>query len=1068
MWTLKLLGECRLVGPTDTLSLERKPAALLAYLALEGPTPRARLAELLWPEWEERAQRNNLRQVLFRLRRVASLFSGSDPLHLSVPVDVLEFVAALQSHRPLPDPGWLEGTLLGGFEYDDCPDFAEWLQVERERLLTLRLEALEGEAERLEREGHLSQALGYARRLVEADPVSEAAYRRLMRLHYLLGDRAAALQTFARAQEALRRELGVEPLQPTVELAQAIARDEAEARPQMAPPKTSWPQPPTLVGREREWALLEAAWAEGQVIVVRGAPGIGKSRLLREFAASKGPYALYEARPGDRVVPYATFARFVRENLEAYPERLGSLAPWVRRELTRLLPELLLDGEPSPLSDAAAKLRFFQAIGEWALKGNQGVASILAEDLQYFDPASAEVELYLISSVFKVTQPQPRLLYTLRSEEAPELERALEAAGDRVAILDLGPLEQQAVEALVAGEAQNQPGLAARLYRSTGGNPFFVIETLRALAERGEWSGPLPLAEQVGGLLEARLARLSAGARQLSALVAVAGEDYTPVLAAQALETIPLVIAEREGELEEAGVLESRHFTHDLMGEAVVNATPPALQRYLHARLGELLQASGGNPARIAHHWMEAGEPERAWEPLLQAAEAALRAGVPAQAQAWLERLSREAPPPLAHRAMLHLGVLAMGRDAPRAEALLQEVIHLAEPSLRTEARAALAQLYTITGQPARGLALVQKAQEELPEGASPALQATVREAEFEARWRMSDFAGAEQALRRALALDPGPHRAVALGLLLWSQGKYREEIAVLSELLQARPGDPWLGVVHNNLAFAHFSLGELDQAIAGFERALAMGEALGELYDVALARLNLGTALISRGEYRRAKGLLEAALAGYTQVGAALGLAEAHSRLGLLHARAGRWEEARQHYTQSLERMRLIGDTFRIAYVLAGLAEAQVGCGDLQGAQAAAEEALLLAQAAPQPYALAYALMAMSLVLQRRGAQEEALGYAQEAVALSERFEMAEQLARSLLFVHDAAPEGPRAGEALVRCLEIAQERDIPDLVWRAARRLAPREGYDRLAEEALARLQARAPAGWELAELV
>jgi DNA-binding SARP family transcriptional activator len=1066
MWTLKLLGGCRLVGPAGTLGLERKPAALLAYLALEGPTSRARLAELLWPEWEERAQRNNLRQVLFRLRRAAPLFSGSDPLHLSVPVDVLEFVAALQSHRPLPDPGWLEGTLLGGFEYDDCPDFDEWLQVERERLLTLRLEALEGEAERLEREGHLSQALGYARRLVEADPVSEAAYRRLMRLHYLLGDRAAALQTFARAQEALRRELGVEPLQPTVELAQAIARDEAEARPQMAPSKAHWPQPPTLVGREREWAALEAAWAEGQVIVVRGAPGIGKSRLLREFAASKGRYALYEARPGDRVVPYATFARFVRENLEAYPERLGSLAPWVRRELTRLLPDLLPDGEPPPLSDAAAKLRFFQAMGEWALKGNQGVASILAEDLQHFDPASTEVELYLISSVFKVTQPQPRLLFTLRSAEAPELEQALEAAGDRVAILDLGPLEPQAVEALVAGEAQDQPELAVRLFRSTGGNPFFVIETLRALAERGEWSGPLPLAEQVGELLEARLARLSAGARQLAALVAVAGEDYTPVLAAQALETIPLVIAEREGELEEAGVLESWRFTHDLMGEAVVNATPPALRRYLHARLGELLQASGGNPARVAHHWMEAGEPERAWEPLLQAAEAALEAGVPAQAQAWLERLSREAPPRLAHRAKLHLGVLAMGRDAPRAEALLQEVIQRAEPSLRTEARAALAQLYTITGQPARGLVTVLKAQEELPAG-SPALQASLFQAEFEARWRMSDFAGAEQALRRALELDPGPHRAVALGLLLWSQGRYREEIAVLSELLQARPGDPWLGVVHNNLAFAHFALGELDQAIAGFERALAMGEALGELYDAALARLNLGTALISRGEYRRAKGLLEAALAGYTQVGAALGLAEAHSRLGLLQARAGRWEEARQQYTQSLERMRPIGDTFRIAYVLAGLAEAQVGCGDLQGAQAAAEEALLLAQAAPQPYALAYALMAMSLVRQRRGAREEALGYAQEAVALSERFEMAEQLARSLLFLHDAAPEGPRAGEALVRCLGIAQERDIPDLVWRAARRLAPQEGYARRAEEALARLQAQAPAGWELAEL-
>ncbi|PZA05799.1 MULTISPECIES: BTAD domain-containing putative transcriptional regulator [unclassified Meiothermus] len=1060
MWTLKILGSCALVSPTKTLNLERKPAALLAYLALEGPTPRARLAELLWPDLEEKSQRNNLRQVLFRLRRAAGLFWGSDPLELDMAVDVLEFTTGLRSRRPLPDQGWLEGTLLGGFEYDDCPEFAEWLQVERERLLNLRLEALEAEAERLEREGHLSRALAYARRLVEADPVSEAAYRRLMRLHYLLGDRAAALQTYARAQEALRRELGVDPLPSTVELAQAIAQDEAGARLQPVPAKAYRLQPLILVGREREWAALEAAWAEGRVIVVRGAPGIGKSRLLREFAASKGPYALYEARPGDRVVPYAAFARFVRENLEERPERLDHLEPWIRRELSRLLPELFLDGEPPPLSDAAAKLRFFQALGEWVLRGNREVAAILADDFQYFDPASAEVGQYLISSVFRATQSQPRLLYTLRSGEAPELERTLEAAGDRVAIVDLEPLDQPAVEALVAAEAPDRPGLGARLYRSTGGNPFFVVETLRALAERGDWSGPLPLAGQVAGLLEARLDRLSAGSRQLAALVAVAGEDYTPSLAAQALETIPLVIAEREGELEAAGMLESRHFTHDLMGEAVVNATPPALRRYLHARLGELLQASGGNPARIAHHWMEAGEPEGAWEPLLQAAEAALEAGVLAQAQAWLERLSREAPPPLAYRARLHLGVLAIGRNAAQAEKLLQEVIHLAEPPLRTEAQVALAQLYVVTGQPAQGLAALLRAQEECS-AASPALQATLLQTEFEVRWRMSDLEGAERALRRALELDPGPHRSVSLGLLLWSQGRYREEIALLSERLQARPEDPWLGVVHNNRAFAHLALGEVNQAIAGFEQALAMGEALGDLYDVSLARLNLGTALVSRGAYQRAKELLEAALEGYTRVGSAFGQAEAYSRLGLLHARAGRWGEARQHYTQALERMRPTGDAFRLAYMLAGLAEARVGCGDLEGAQAAAEEALLLAQAAPQPYGLAYVLMAMSLVRQRRGASEEALGYAREAVALGERFEMAEQLARSLLFVY-AASDRAQADEALVRCLEIARERDIPDLVWRAARRLGPR--YARQAEEALARLQAQAPAGWEL----
>ncbi|MER3461777.1 MAG: SARP family transcriptional regulator, partial [Armatimonadota bacterium] len=85
------------------------------------------MAELLWPDLEEKAQRNNLRQVLFRLRRVAGLLRGTDPLELGAAADVLEFIAALRAHRPPPGQGWLEGTLLGGFEYDDCPDLAEWL-----------------------------------------------------------------------------------------------------------------------------------------------------------------------------------------------------------------------------------------------------------------------------------------------------------------------------------------------------------------------------------------------------------------------------------------------------------------------------------------------------------------------------------------------------------------------------------------------------------------------------------------------------------------------------------------------------------------------------------------------------------------------------------------------------------------------------------------------------------------------------------------------------------------------------------------------------------------------------
>lgn len=1073
MWTLRLLGHCTLVGSSQTLRPERKSAALLAYLALEGPTSRARLGELLWPELEGKAQRNNLRQIVHRLRQTAGVLGGTDPLELRAAVDVLEFTAALHARRPPQNWEWREGTLLGSYDYDDCPDFAEWLFLERERWASLRLEALESEAERLEREGSLSEALRCARLMVEAEPISEAAYRRLMRLHYLLGDRAAALQVYAQAKETLYRELSVEPLLQTTELAQAIERGDTAFNPPTSPAIRWTPHPP-LVGREREWSALEAAWARGQVIVVRGAPGLGKSRLLREFAASKGPYALYRARPGDRVVPYASFARFVRESLEARPEQLDSLDPWVCHELARLLPEAFPSQDPLPLSAAAAKLRFFQAMSRWVEQGNRGMVSVLIDDLQYFDSSSIEMVRYLLSSAFHEGLPaipafsRPRLLCSLRAGEVPELEGYLVEAAQAglVALIDLKPLDELAVEQLVENLLPQPLELGARVYKSTGGNPFFVVETLRALVEQGDWLGPLPLVEQVSYLLEARLTKLSSEAQQLARLIAVAGEDYTSALASQVLDASPLRIAEREGELEGAEVISEARFTHDLMGEAVIQTTSPAIQRYLHARLAEFLEVSRGSPARIAYHWLAAAQPGRAWEPLLKAAETALEAGALAQARGWLEQLRHEAPPFLSRRASLHLGVLAIGQDMLQAEGLLLEVIgganSQAEAFLQAEARAALAQLYAISGQTAQGLSIVLKAQQELPDGASTSLRATLLETEFQVRWRMGDLSSAERVLNEALELDPGPNRTVSLGLLLWSQGRYREEIAVLNQLLKSQQNSPWVGIAHNNIAFAHFALGELSEALAGFERALERATALGDLYDASLAQLNLGTTRISRGEYRRAMESLELALRGYTQVGSALGQAEAYSRLGLLHARAGHWEESWRCYTQALERMRPIGDTFRITYMLAGLSEAQVGCGDLEGAQSTAIEALTQAQQAPQPYALGYALMAMSLTHQRAEAYEKALTYAAEAVRLSERFEMAEHLARALVFAYDAQPTHPDARPGLLRALAIAQERGIPDLIWRAACRLPEEPPYAELAREAWARLEAQSPPGW------
>lgn len=195
-WQLRVLGGATLDGPGRAAwFLERKLAACLAYLTLEGGTPRSRLAGLLWPESPEATARNNPSQMLRKLRLTtgAELITGTDALslHPELEVDAVQARGAVTQGR-LPELLRLEGDLLDHLGDDDCPDLGDWWTAERERLLEWRAQARRHEAARLEGAGDYEAALAHAQGLLDLDPVSEDAWRRLMRPHCLRGDRAAA------------------------------------------------------------------------------------------------------------------------------------------------------------------------------------------------------------------------------------------------------------------------------------------------------------------------------------------------------------------------------------------------------------------------------------------------------------------------------------------------------------------------------------------------------------------------------------------------------------------------------------------------------------------------------------------------------------------------------------------------------------------------------------------------------------------------------------------------------------------------------------------------------------
>lgn len=620
-WRVQVLGHAQVTRDGVASVPDRRTAAILAFLALEGPTPRSRLAGLLWPEVPEATARNNLAQALRRARRRlgAAIVTGDDPLRLGdAEVDVAV-------HRdgafPCGEDGVprATGELLGDASYDDLPDFAEWLHGRREELETRWRQALQDAIDRHEAAGRFGAAARCADRWVRAEPLAEAPYRRLMRALYVAGDRPAALAAYRRCREALRAELGVEPMPETVDLARAIERGDVPA-PAPAAPATrralpiSILRPPVLVGRDEAWARMERARAEGRFVVLAGEAGVGKTRLALDFAASKGPYLTLEGRPGDRGVPLATTLRNVRSVLAHRPDL--PLAPWQRRALARLAPEL---GEPDDGDDVAADARLHEALLQ-LLRADLAIETFVYDDLHFADDASIDAGFFVLSSSFPMGRPGEvtRWIACVRDSELADHVRDVLRRGVAVGHaewIDLEPLDEPATRALLdslalAPERQGlPPGLAATLHQRTGGNALFLLETLRDLIETERLgdasSGPLPLPGRIASIVRQRLARLSPTAQRVAQTAAVLRSDFDLDLIGRVLDADPPTLLDAWEELARAQLFRGSRFSHDLLLDAVLASVAAPVRALLERRAAEVLAASGAQPARVARHRRE-------------------------------------------------------------------------------------------------------------------------------------------------------------------------------------------------------------------------------------------------------------------------------------------------------------------------------------------------------------------------------------------------------------------------------------------------------------------------------
>ncbi len=809
---LELTGAPRAHANGRSVELMLHDALLLAWLALEGPTSRERLAALLWPASGADAARNALRQRLFRLRRALGCDAVVGTALLALASDV---------HHDLAGASALLGDLAG----TGSPALDDWLAARRSAHEVQARRALAQRIEALEADGDAAAALPLALQLLQSDPLSEDSHRRVMRLHYLLGDRAAAVLAFDRCEQVLKHEVGATPSRATLDLLAVIERSDAPSTAARQPVPAAVLRPPRLVGRAAELALLRQGLAGGHVVVLQGEAGMGKSRLLQALAAAQPGVVHVSGRPGDSLVPYATLARALRQLLDRDPSVAD---PALRRALSPLLPEWLPpDAQPLAMQPPLAQpvLALLQRLA-------RQVDTLALDDLHFADDATLELLQTLLAAPRDGPAPLRWCLGLRPAAPGSRLQGLLDAlatAGPHTR-LTLQPLTEAQMAELV--DTLALPGVdgatvAAALHQRSGGNPLFALETLKlawndgTLARAGELPRPASLAQLIGQ----QLARLSAPALQLARVAAVAGVDFSLPLATSLLGRNALELADAWGELEAQHVLRGEAFAHDLIHDAVLQGLPEIIARHLHGQTAARLEAQGGEAARIAAHWESAGQRARALPALRQAAERA-------------------------HRAL---------REGERI-AFLLHAADIAEAAGRREeawglVRSAL-EGHMNTIRQADGLPLLDRLQ---ALASTPLQQARVAGDRAWYATVLGDFDAAlelgAQALHQALPLgDAGLVATIRqrLGTMLGMVGRFAQALPHM------RAAEPWieshaapdaLSEFHGNLAVVLDNLGRPAQAQQHHLRALALSAAPGDQAQQATQRANYASSRLDAGD---------------------------------------------------------------------------------------------------------------------------------------------------------------------------------------------------------------------------
>lgn len=654
MIRLQTLGspEIRTLALTITPSQEIVFAATL-YLLLESerPVSRTRLAGLLWPNAVPNVRSHRLRQTLLQVKRIGvDLTVTRDTVRISPGSFAIDTAVGIPSREGSAIwPAHLE--ILTGYDPSFSEPFSEWVELVRERIKVKLLERLIPALENARSSGDWVYANCLASYCLDLDSFNESALLARAEAFAMRGQKKTALDLLDRYIEE------VTPRNAQLAIPAKILRNRVS---KYAPPIARvLADEPAWVGRREEMLFLTDQLAKvrsglGAACLIKGEPGIGKTRLtseLAKFAVLQGVRVeRVSCRKSESDQPLAAFVTLVPK-LRELPGALGADQESLiaLRRLTDINPGGYLNHNPGEDAGSAyanlrsAILDLLDAVLE------ERPLLIIVDDIQWLDATSAN---FFAAMVEALSTKRLFLVFTTRASATIEdyVARAL------LPKLHLQPLDASDVQAVIVDivarlKTEISPAEIDWLARTSDGNPYFLLELTKQWIETGASNAVPP---SVVDVLGERISRLSPAGTRLLQACAVLGENANIDRLDQVLELPAHQTMDALEELTGAGMLragmsidgkqQTLQVRHDLLASAALAHLNPVSSAFLHRRCGLVLERevlgdsiSASLLWACAFHWQEAGDATRAYELSMKCAGYLLEIGLAGDASAALE-----------------------------------------------------------------------------------------------------------------------------------------------------------------------------------------------------------------------------------------------------------------------------------------------------------------------------------------------------------------------------------------------------------------------------------------------